>query len=166
MAPESASPIDQVDFQVVDAQSESARWALGQYFDELNERFIGGFDAAAALGEASDALNPPAGLFVIAGPVEAPIGCGGVHFIDGDRGEIKRMWVAPSARGQGVASRLLRHLEQLIAASGRASVVLDTNSALPVAIAMYRRHGYVQIERYNDNPYAHLWFGKQIDSPT
>ncbi len=155
--------MDPVVFSVIDAESPPARWALRRYFAELDARFVGGFDGAGALDEAGAVLNPPHGLFVIAGPAEAPTACGGVCFIDSARAEIKRMWVAPGARGQGLATQLLHQLEQLIARTGRASVVLDTNSVLTEAIRMYERCGYRPIARYNDNPYAHLWFGKQIE---
>ena len=43
-------------------------------------------------------------------------------------------------------------------------VVLDTNETLDEAIAMYERAGYARIDRYNDNPYAHHWFGKSVDT--
>ena len=48
---------------------------------------------------------------------------------------------------------------------GNWSVVLDTNSVLLEAIAMYGRSGYQAIERYNDNPYARHWFRKQLAEP-
>ena len=47
---------------------------------------------------------------------------------------------------------------------GCATLVLDTNESLDEAIAMYERAGYSRIERYNDNPYAHHWFGKSVDT--
>jgi hypothetical protein len=42
--------------------------------------------------------------------------------------------------------------------------VLDTNEVLTEAVAMYERNGYVAIERYNDNPYAHHWFAKRLSA--
>src|SRR5689334_4109811 len=102
---------------------------MRQYFEELALRFEEGFEVEAALAEAPDTLNPPNGLFVIAGAEVEPVGCGAVHFLDPERGEVKRMWVSPAARGQGLASRMLTHLEDLIRQSGRRTVVLDTNKA-------------------------------------
>jgi GNAT superfamily N-acetyltransferase len=135
---------------------------MSQYFAELDQRFPEGFDVAGALAEAPHTLASPYGAFVLAGPVDAPVACGAIHFIDDERGEIKRMWVAPSHRGQGLATRMLGYLEDLIRDSGRSSVVLDTNRALTNAVALYERQGYTAIERYNDNPYAHHWFGKAL----
>ncbi len=60
---------------------------------------------------------------------------------------------------------MLQRLEQVAAESGRNVVVLDTNSALTEARAMYAREGYTPIKRYNDNPYAHHWFEKGLDDP-
>jgi hypothetical protein len=57
---------------------------------------------------------------------------------------------------------MLRHLESLAAADGNTVVRLDTNPTLTDAIAMYLRAGYVEIERYNDNPYAGHWFEKVL----
>ncbi len=42
---------------------------------------------------------------------------------------------------------------------------LDTNGALTEAIALYERAGYHRIERYNDNPYAELFFEKSLTPP-
>jgi ribosomal protein S18 acetylase RimI-like enzyme len=77
-------------------------------------------------------------------------------------GEIKRMWVAPEARGLGVARRLLGALEERARKLGRTRVRLDTNRALTQAQSMYRKAGYRGIERFNDNPYADFWFEKDL----
>ena len=39
---------------------------------------------------------------------------------------------------------------------------LDTNSALTEAQVLYRKEGYREVERFNDNPYAHHWFEKRL----
>ena len=91
-----------------------------------------------------------------------PIGCGALTPIDASTGEIKRMWVAPEARGLGVARRLLEAIENQARQSGVTRVVLDTNRALTQAQALYRKAGYRETERYNDNPYAHFWFEKEL----
>ena len=153
---------DVVTFSVVDAASDAARWAMTQYFEELDARFTDGFDPGTAYDEAAVALNPPNGAFVVAICADDVVGCGAIQFLDNDWAEIKRMWVSPLARGIGLGRRLLAHLEGVIHASGCAHVVLDTNGVLIEAITMYRSSGYEPIERYNDNPYAQLWFGKSL----
>ena len=70
------------------------------------------------------------------------------------------MWVAPEARGLGIARRLLAALEDHARQSGMTSVLLDTNRSLAEAQALYRKAGYRETERYNDNPYADFFFEK------
>lgn len=151
-----------VSFSIVDATAPAAQWAMGQYFAELEARFEGGFDTAAAMTEAVAVFNPPTGVFVIAELSGEIVGGGGIQFLDVQRAEIRRMWVSSGHRGIGLGKRLLAHLEGEIARSGRTTVMLDTNSTLTEAIAMYRACGYSDVDRYNDNPYAHLWFSKTI----
>jgi ribosomal protein S18 acetylase RimI-like enzyme len=73
------------------------------------------------------------------------------------------MWTAPEARGQGVARRVLHELEALARDAGIETLRLDTNRVLVEAQAMYRRAGYREIPRYNDNPYAHHWFERNLE---
>ena len=91
-----------------------------------------------------------------------PIGCGALKFHPRRPTEIKRMWVAPSARGLGVGRRLLAELEATAAAHGDRLVRLDTNGALTEAIGMYRSAGYLEVAAFNDEPYAHHWFEKRL----
>jgi ribosomal protein S18 acetylase RimI-like enzyme len=156
--------VDEVTFSVVDAASDRARWAMAQYFEELNARFPDGFDYGTAFDEAAVGLNPPNGAFVVVTDAGDLVGCGGIQFLASDTADIKRMWVSSQRRGLGLGKRLLAYLEDEIQASGRSTVVLDTNQSLTEAIAMYRSSGYEPIDRYNDNPYAQLWFAKSLVS--
>ena len=149
-------------FEVVDPASAEAVWALRSYTEELEVRFEQGFDVDGAVSRAATDYAPPHGLFVVAKDGHEVMACGALAWLDDERGEVKRMWVAPPYRGQGLASRLLAHLEQLVAGSGRSVVVLDTNDGLTEAIALYDKQGYQRVERYNDNPHARLWFRKQL----
>ena len=148
------------DFHVVGPSSPPARWAMEQYFSEIGEAF--GFEAGSALDDAVQAYAAPRGLFVLAGPDDEPVACGAVQFLDRDRGEIKRMWVAPWARGRGLAAALLAYLEGLIRESGRGQSLLDTNSSLTVAVSLYESRGYHRVEDYNGNTDADVWFAKDL----
>ena len=148
------------EFVEVDAGSAAAQGAMTAYFAELAERFPTGFDPTGYLDP--EDYNPPRGRFFLAMSGDEVLACGGLVWIDDSVAEIKRMWVDPAARGRGIASRLLAFLEQTAAASGRPTLRLDTNPVLTPAIAMYRKNGYRDIERYNDNPYAGLWFEKHL----
>ncbi|NYT77914.1 GNAT family N-acetyltransferase [Alcaligenaceae bacterium] len=74
---------------------------------------------------------------------------------------MKRIWVAPSIRGLGIAQRLLESLEKHAAAAGVNVLQMDTHRTLSEAQKLYIRNGYVEIAAYNKNPYAHHWFEKR-----
>ena len=77
-------------------------------------------------------------------------------------GEIKRMYVKPEARGQGIAERLLKALEEYAAEVGYRTLYLDTKDDLTTAIRFYQRHGYESCERYNENPQATMFMRKGL----
>ncbi|MEP7201793.1 MAG: bifunctional helix-turn-helix transcriptional regulator/GNAT family N-acetyltransferase [Ilumatobacteraceae bacterium] len=151
-----------ISFDAVDPRSTDAIWALRQYFAELDQRFSTGFDSDDALSNDPAAMRSPLGLFVVARSDDDSVACGGAQRVDETTCEIKRMWVHAEWRGVGLGKRLLGHLESCGRDLGYERVVLDTNSVLTEAIAMYQRSGYRSIERYNDNPYAMCWFEKRI----
>ena len=76
------------------------------------------------------------------------------------------MWVAASARGLGIGRRILMSLEEHAREFGLGILRLDTNKALKEAQNLYRTSGYREVDRFNDEPYAHHWFEKAImDGP-
>jgi ribosomal protein S18 acetylase RimI-like enzyme len=91
-----------------------------------------------------------------------PVGCGAIKLDWGAPPYIKRMWVAPSARGLGLGRRLLGELEARAAGAGARVVQLETNGSLREAIALYRAAGYREVPPFNDEPYAHHWFEKAL----
>jgi DNA-binding MarR family transcriptional regulator/GNAT superfamily N-acetyltransferase len=142
--------------------SADARCCLNAYFRELAARFENGFDADADESARAADMSPPSGLFVIARLDGDAVGCGGFKRVGKATGEIKRVWTAPSARGMGVARRMLRTLEAAAGEVGVKTLRLDTNRALTEAHALYRSEGYREITRFNDNPYADHWFEKRL----
>src|SRR4030095_12301744 len=64
------------------------------------------------------------------------------------RGELKRMFVDPSARGRGVAGALLARVEADAAPRGIREVVLETGDLHHAAQALYTRHGYREIPQF------------------
>lgn len=77
-------------------------------------------------------------------------------------GEIKRMYVKPESRGQGIAEQMLAALEEYAAEAGYRTLYLDTKDDLTTAIRFYRRHGYEACERYNENPQATIFMRKEL----
>ena len=157
--------ISMIDVAVADPAGADARWCLAHYFAELDERFEGGFDPDRTLPAEGEELVPPSGAFVLARFNGQPAGCGALKALGPEVGEIMRMWVDRAHRGLGVGARILDALEQQAAALGRQTVRLYTNRSLDEAKAMYRARGYVEIARYNDDPYADHFFEKRLAAP-
>lgn len=152
----------QIVIAVADPTSADARRCLAQYFAELAERFEAGFDPARTVSAEAHELIPPAGVLLLAHTRHEPVGCGALKLHPGAVGELKRMWVAPKARGLGLGRRLLEALERYAKEASVTTIRLDTNNALAEAAALYRSAGYANIAPYNDNPYAHQWFEKRL----
>ena len=100
-------------------------------------------------------LAPPTGAFFV-GYVDArPVMTGAWRF-RGDvsrlgstpTAEIKRMYVAPSARRQGLARRMLTHLEVTARDAGADVMILETGTAQPEAMALYVDAGYTRVEPF------------------
>ncbi len=145
-----------------DPSHPDARYCLRAYFAELARRFDGGFDPGLSISADDRELSPPAGLFVVATRHGEPAGCGALKFHRDAPAEIKRMWVAPAARGLGLGRRILAELEARAAVHGVRTLRLETNRALAEAIALYRTAGYREVAPFNDEPYAHHWFEKTL----
>jgi DNA-binding MarR family transcriptional regulator/GNAT superfamily N-acetyltransferase len=146
----------------VDPDHRDAVYCRTAYFAELDRRFPDGHDPARGIPVDGDALRLPAGLMLVAYLHGDPVGSGALRFLPGEPAHLKRMWVTDSARGLGIGRRLLAELEARAAAQGCDTVHLETHSALAEAIGMYRAAGYVEVEPFNDEYFAHHWFEKKL----
>jgi DNA-binding MarR family transcriptional regulator/GNAT superfamily N-acetyltransferase len=153
-----------VEISPVDPAHPHARHCLHEYFTELNRRFEKGFDPALSIPADDDEMRPPAGVFLVATLRGDPIGCGALKFHDSEPADVKRMWVAETARGLGLGRRLLRELENRAAVNGVRKVRLETNGSLVEAINLYRSTGFKEVPAFNQEPYADLWFEKTLPS--
>jgi DNA-binding MarR family transcriptional regulator/GNAT superfamily N-acetyltransferase len=151
-----------VSVDVEDPASPAARFCIESYFAELDSRFDTGFDPRQSISADVDELTEPAGLLLVARLRGEPIGCGALKFHGTQPAEIKRMWVAPTARGLGVGRRLLSELEDRARERGTTHVRLETNKTLKEAGGLYRSAGYDEVAAFNDEPYAHHWFEKRL----
>jgi DNA-binding MarR family transcriptional regulator/ribosomal protein S18 acetylase RimI-like enzyme len=151
-----------VEVAIEDPRTAAARFCLESYFAELNSRFETGFDPDRAISTTASELSEPAGLLLVARLRGEPIGCGALKLRGDVPFYIKRMWVAPNARGLGVGRRMLQELEAHARRRGADVVHLETNKALGEAASLYRSAGYVEVEPFNDEPYAHHWFEKRL----
>jgi GNAT superfamily N-acetyltransferase len=153
---------DRIRIAGADPACAAAQDCLQSYFAELARRFENGFDPGPLTDAGLAAFRPPAGCFLIAACDGLPVGCVGLAGDGGTIAEVKRLWIAPAARGLGLATRLMDAVEARARALGVTRLRLDTNRALTNAIAMYRTMGWTAIPAYNDNPYAHHWFEKPV----
>ncbi len=145
-----------------DPQSRDAQWCVGQFFAELDALFDSGYDPAKAVVVGAGDLTPPRGTFLVARLHGQPVGCGGVKLPAGEPAFLKRMWVAQSARGLGVAGLILDRLEALAVAAGSPAVTLDTHSVLAAAGQLYESRGYRQVPDFNGEPHADRWYRKEL----
>ncbi len=151
-----------IEIEVTDPSSIGVRNSMAAYFAELATRFDLGFDPERSLPTHDEALRLPAGLVLLATLHGEPVGCVALKLHAGGIGEVKRMWVSPAARGLGLARRLLGRVEAEGLERGIHTLRLDTNRALIEAIALYRALGFIEVEAFNDEPYAHHWFERSI----
>ena len=104
--------------EAADPSGREGQACIQAYVDELQARFEEGFDPARSVSAEPEELVPPAGRFLLARLDGVAVGCAGLKIHADGVGELKRMWVAPSVRGRGIAQRLLESLEALAAAAG------------------------------------------------
>jgi uncharacterized protein YdhG (YjbR/CyaY superfamily)/ribosomal protein S18 acetylase RimI-like enzyme len=154
--------MDRVVIDEAPANSPAVRWCFERYYAELDDRFADGFDVAAALPLGLEELTPPLGLALLASRAGTPVGCGALKLGDPEVAEVKRVWVAPEARGQGLGGRLMDELERRARQAGRRLARLETNGALREAQAMYRSRGYREVAPFNEERYADHWFEKDL----
>lgn len=97
-------------------------------------------------------LTQPNVLFAVARDGGgAALGCAAI-VVTPAFGEVKRMYVRPAARGQGVARRLLEQLEVRARAQGCTALMLETGPTMPAALALYERLGYKYRGPFGDYP--------------
>ncbi|MFN3994241.1 MAG: GNAT family N-acetyltransferase [Tabrizicola flagellatus] len=153
---------DQLEIRPADPDSPEMLSCWRGYFDELCARVPGARPELFPVPDpGADSYRPPHGRCLVAWSDDLPVGCVSLRPIDATTAEVKRLWVDASARGQGLARRLMAAIEDEARAMGLAALKLDTNSALAEAIALYRQTGWTDIAPYTGAP-ADTWLGKTL----
>jgi GNAT superfamily N-acetyltransferase len=116
-------------------------------------------------------LEPPWGAFFVGYRDDRPVMTGAWRFrddvsrLDAVRpAEVKRMYVAPSARRSGLARLMLAHLEATARAAGADVMILETGAAQPEAMSLYESLGYQPVEpfgHYRDSP-SNRCYGRRL----
>jgi GNAT superfamily N-acetyltransferase len=135
---------------------------LAEYVAELNRRSPRGFDPSVGATALPHEVRPPAGQFFVVYVHGEPLGCGAVKHHADAPAEIKRMWIAPAARGLGLGRRLLEALETCARGGGAQVARLETSAVLTEALALYTSTGWLEVPPFNDEPFADHWFEKTL----
>lgn len=108
------------------------------------------------------------GAFLVAWRDGEPVGCGAVRALDAETAELKRMYVAPAARGTGLGRRLVEALEAEARRLGVRRLVLETGTRQQAALALYRATGFAPIPLYGEytsSPETSICLGKELSGP-
>jgi putative acetyltransferase len=98
------------------------------------------------------AYAPPSGALLLAFDGDPPVGCVALRDAGSGRGEIKRLFVRPIARGHGVARALVTRVLEEAKKIGYSDVVLDTIETMTAANRLYESLGFEEIAPYCPNP--------------
>jgi putative acetyltransferase len=146
--------------EVLDLLRQSDEYAFALYpadscyllnIDDLEAPTVSVF--VARLGDVAGSAAPAATSTAPAAPA---VGIAALALRADSTAELKRVFVAPSARGRGVARDILRAVEDFTRSQGVSAIRLETGVAQPEAIALYEKVGYHHIPR----------FGQYVDDET
>jgi GNAT superfamily N-acetyltransferase len=114
---------------------------------ELGERYGGTGDGTPIC---HSEFEPPAGAFFIVYLAGEPAGCAGwrSHGSDGLVAELKRLYICPKARRNGIARALLSTVEESAQSYGRTRMILECGDRQPEAISLYLSMGYQPIDDF------------------
>jgi GNAT superfamily N-acetyltransferase len=137
--------MDGLELRTMDWDDPAVAVVHERYLADIHERYGGAPGCVEASGFASGR-----GCFLVAWLDDEPVAMGGLRRHADGIGELKRMYVEPTARGRGVARAILGHLEQVAREHGHREIWLETGTEQPEAIALYESTGYERIEPYGE----------------
>jgi putative acetyltransferase len=128
-----------------------ARRLVEEYAASL-ERDLSFQDLSHELDHLESEYAPPEGAFFVALDGDVALGCGGLRCHTPGVGEVKRLYVAPAARGRGVGRLLAQAVVDAGRQLGYARLLLDTWPSMTEAQALYASLGFVPTDAYRFNP--------------
>lgn len=153
MSKHCTSPMPQLTHVQSADEIEIVRGLLEEYQQALGvDLCFQGFDAE--LKGLPGSYAPPSGRLLLALHEGTPIGCAALQRIDASRGEMKRLYVRPRARGLSLGRILVTKILDEAKAIGYSEVVLDTLPSMVEAQRLYEQFGFHEIEPYRPNPIA------------
>ena len=154
-----------MDIRFVDGCARPA--AVGPLFQEYTDRLLAekpAFGKYLQLQNYDEELihleakyGPPGGrLYLLVTPEGEAVGTGALRPLEDGLCELKRLYIRPVFRGQGLAEETVRRLIDDARALGYRQMVLDTFPFLKGAIHLYRKLGFREIPSYNGAPMPDL----------
>jgi GNAT superfamily N-acetyltransferase len=151
------------EFRAVPVDAGDGASLLAAYAVEIAAMYDGADVNAPGMPPAGPAeFSAPSGRFLVGYVGGDAVCCGGLKRLPDGTAEIKRMYVVPGARRQGVARLLLDALEDVARELGHPVVRMDTGAKHQHAIAFYEASGYQPVPDYNGNPLAAWWAEKHL----
>ncbi len=139
---------------------DDARELIAELWREVDLIYGNREPTAPALG----GMDTEGAAFLIARESGHAFGCVALRPLTSEVAELKRMYVRPTVRGQGVARQLVERLEDVAREGGFSEVWLETGVGQPAAIQLYESLGYERIASFGD--YAHdpisVCYGKRL----
>jgi GNAT superfamily N-acetyltransferase len=123
--------------------------------DELQQRYGGDGDNAHLN---VDELRPPTGLFLVARRERQLVGGVGLRSISEPGlhfAEVKRLWVRPDLRREGIGLVLMNEIESCARELGYVSLFLETGPAQPEALSLYESTGWTEVVQYPPGAFSH-----------
>lgn len=151
----SARPVDGPD----------ARTVLRAYMDELISRYHGRpAEEAEITHEMEDDadLRDGRGVLLLARAENVPVACTGIRWLEPGVAELTRVFVTPDARRGGAGRRMIAAAEETARVHGTHRMLLNTRKDLSEAVSLYTTLGYLPTDPYGDDPYAEVWFAKEL----
>jgi GNAT superfamily N-acetyltransferase len=131
------------------------------FFADIASRYPGWSPAASQSVDHSE-LAPPAGAWIVAYVDDHAVGCGGLQALDRDTAEIRRIFLAESARGHGTGRALLAELERRARELGYRRLRLTTGEHQAEALGLFRSAGYAEVPRFTDGEFTTHWMEKAL----
>jgi ribosomal protein S18 acetylase RimI-like enzyme len=132
-------------------QLEAVRGLFLEYAQSLGFSLcFQGFDQE--LASLPGGYAPPAGCLLLATVDDAVAGCVGVRKLDAGRCEMKRLYVRPEYRGEGLGRVLAEKIIAKARSAGYRTMYLDTLPVMAAAQKLYESMGFATCAPYSDSP--------------
>lgn len=123
-----------------------------EYFEELKNE-LGTQDFKTELNLLEETYTKANNFFILVKDVDGNLaGCGGIKKFDEGRCELKRVYIRPKYRGQGIAAILMKKIIEKAKMLNSKIMLLDTAGNLTPAIRLYKNLGFKEIPPYCDGP--------------